>query len=158
MSRQVVRSFRWVAVLEVIKGIAVCLVALAAVVAVSQGIGEAAGLMALWWPTAPSSGGILPWMVDSLTGIPMWAIAGGATAYGLMRFAEAYGLWFGHRWATWLGAVSGALFLPVEVAELIREATWTVAMIFAVNTAVVGYLVVNLRRGSLRIVPARSRP
>ena len=38
-----------------------------------------------------------------------------ATAYVLVRFTEAYGLWKDRWWGEWLGALSGALYIPFEL-------------------------------------------
>ena len=41
-----------------------------------------------------------------------------ALTYSAIRFTEAYGLWRERRWAEWLSAVSGAIYLPFEIYEL----------------------------------------
>jgi len=47
----------------------------------------------------------LQFMTEVTPGRLRW-LALGAMAYALMRFAEAYGLWRGRRWAEWLGVVT----------------------------------------------------
>lgn len=69
-----------------------------------------------------------------------------ATAYAAMRIAEAYGLWFNHAWGEWLGAVSGAVYLPVEIWHQFHRPSWTGMVIFVANLAMVGFLVVRLWR------------
>jgi len=70
----------------------------------------------------------------------LWALAGFAALYAIVRFVEAYGLWFGRRWAEWLAALSGAIYLPVEVYELIHRVTWLRIGAVTVNLAVVAYM------------------
>jgi uncharacterized membrane protein (DUF2068 family) len=44
-----------------------------------------------------------------------------ASLYACARFAEAYGLWHARAWALWLGAISGAIFVPFELLQLLRR-------------------------------------
>jgi uncharacterized membrane protein (DUF2068 family) len=68
-------------------------------------------------------------------------LAGLAALYSAVRFVEAYGLWRQHRWAEWLAALSGAIYVPAEIYELLHHATWLKASALAVNLAIVGYMV-----------------
>lgn len=69
-----------------------------------------------------------------------------ALAYTALRWTEAYGLWFGRRWAEWLGATSGAIYLPVEVYELWETPGPIKAATLTVNMALVAYLAWALRQ------------
>lgn len=80
-------------------------------------------------------------LADQVTDAKVWAVAIGALAYSTLRFFEAYGLWRERAWAEWLALVSGAIYLPFEVYELIRRPDWIRLAIFAVNLAVVLYMV-----------------
>ncbi len=71
----------------------------------------------------------------------LWALAGFAALYAAVRFVEAYGLWFERRWAEWLAALSGAIYVPIEVYEIIRRATWIKFAALGINLVVVGYMV-----------------
>jgi len=64
-----------------------------------------------------------------------------ALAYSLVRFVEGYGLWRDRRWAEWFGAISGGIYLPVEIYELVEKATWLRLGVLVVNCIVVLYLV-----------------
>jgi uncharacterized membrane protein (DUF2068 family) len=63
-----------------------------------------------------------------------------ATGYVVLRFTEAYGLWHQRVWGEWLGALSGALYVPFELHHLVREPSLLAAAVLAINLAVVGYL------------------
>ena len=76
----------------------------------------------------------------------LWTLALGSLVYASLRFTEAYGLWHQRRWAEWLGAVSGAIYVPFELTELIRKATALRAASLLVNLMVVGYLLWVLSR------------
>jgi uncharacterized membrane protein (DUF2068 family) len=88
----------------------------------------------------------------NLTDTRLWLLALGATAYSVIRLAEAYGLWQGRNWARWLGIVSAGLYLPVEVVELGRHATWTGALVLAVNVVVI--VILWLARDQHRVAVA----
>jgi hypothetical protein len=66
--------------------------------------------------------------------------------YSGIRLAEAYGLWRDRAWAECLAAVSGAVYLPLEISHLMHRTTWINASVLALNMAVVAYMVVRLRR------------
>ncbi|HVT73532.1 MAG TPA: DUF2127 domain-containing protein [Lacunisphaera sp.] len=69
------------------------------------------------------------------------ALAGLAALYSLVRFVEAYGLWFERRWAEWLAALSGGIYVPLEIYELVLRATWLKFAALVINLAVVAYMV-----------------
>jgi uncharacterized membrane protein (DUF2068 family) len=64
-----------------------------------------------------------------------------ALVYATIRFIEAYGLWHMRNWAEWFAIVSGGIYLPFELYELIRHATVVKAIILVVNAGIVAYLV-----------------
>ena len=68
-------------------------------------------------------------------------LAVAALLYSTMRFIEAYGLWRMRGWAEWFAIVSGGVYLPLELYELIHRATAVKAMVFVVNAVIVAYLV-----------------
>lgn len=71
----------------------------------------------------------------------LWLIAGFAALYATVRFFEAYGLWHARRWAEWFAALSGAIYIPVEIYELAHRASWLKLGVLVVNLAIVGYMV-----------------
>ena len=77
-------------------------------------------------------------------GVQLWTVAVGALVYSGLRFLEAVGLWKDRNWAKWLGAISGGIYIPVEIYEAARKATATRLVLFALNVAVVAYLLWNL--------------
>jgi uncharacterized membrane protein (DUF2068 family) len=77
---------------------------------------------------------------NHLTDERLWAMAFSALLYSAVRFVEAIGLWRQRQWAKWFGALTGGIYIPVELFEMIRGVTWPKATILIVNTAIVGYL------------------
>lgn len=61
-------------------------------------------------------------------------------AYVTVRLTEAWGLWFQRPWGEWLGALSGALYVPLEVRHLLLKQNLASALVLAFNVAVVAYL------------------
>jgi len=89
-------------------------------------------------------------LAANISDAQLWGLAALALAYALLRFAEAYGLWFQRRWAQWLAAVSGAIYVPVEIYELSRGVSWIKVGALVLNAAVVTYMCYILWRGAAR--------
>lgn len=73
-------------------------------------------------------------------------LASGALLYALLRFVEAYGLWFEKRWGWMLGIASAGLYLPLEIREMVTRFTWTSVGLFIVNMGIVALLWRNRTR------------
>jgi len=84
----------------------------------------------------------------------LWVLAGGAFAYSVVRFVEAYGLWRLRPWAEWFAIISGGLYLPVEVYELVKHPTSVKAFILLGNLAIVAYLLYVRGMAHTRPAPA----
>jgi uncharacterized membrane protein (DUF2068 family) len=82
---------------------------------------------------------------SKVTDAHLWALAALAVLYSALRATEAYGLWFNRRWAAWLGAASGAIYVPIEIYELIDRPNWVKAGALIFNLAVIAYLVWTLK-------------
>jgi len=82
----------------------------------------------------------------NLTDTRLWRLASLAATYGLIRFVEAYGLWLGRRWAEWFAAVSGGIYIPFELYELLQGATWLAFGALVVNVLIVGLMIHTLLR------------
>ena len=78
----------------------------------------------------------------------------GAGVYACVRLVEAYGLWFARSWAKWLAALSGGLYVPVELIELYRHATWLGSGVLLVNLLIVAIMLQSVR---LRMAPPGSK-
>lgn len=82
-----------------------------------------------------------------LTDARLWMLSAGALAYAGVRFAESWGLWRARAWAEWLGALSGAVYVPFEATSLLARPTPLKAATLLVNVFVVGYLALLIRSG-----------
>ncbi len=72
------------------------------------------------------------------------------SAYALLEGVEAVGLWYQKRWAEYLTFIATAVFLPVEIYELIETLSVLKAITFLLNLAVVIYLLLAKRLFGLR--------
>ncbi len=85
-------------------------------------------------------------------------------AYSAVRFAEAYGLWWGKHWAEWFAVISAAIYLPWEFMHFARHPRLFTAGIIAFNLALIFYLgrLLNQQRASrvreLPRQPVREAP
>lgn len=83
----------------------------------------------------------------------LWAMAFAAIFYSLVRFAEAFGLWLGREWAKWFGFLTGGLYIPIELFEIIRGITWPKVILCIVNIGIVVYLAYVLDQSRLNTKP-----
>jgi uncharacterized membrane protein (DUF2068 family) len=88
----------------------------------------------------------LDW-ADSLTIAKIWTVAAAALSYSVLRFIEAYGLWYARAWAEWIALVSGALYLPFEIYKVIHRQNLFHVSLLLINLAVVFYMAYALKTG-----------
>ena len=63
-----------------------------------------------------------------------------ALLYSMVRFVEAYGLWMQRSWAEWFALLSGGMYVPIELFEVIDKITWPRVTVLCVNVGIVAYL------------------
>lgn len=61
-------------------------------------------------------------------------------AYALMRLAEAWGLWRDKAWASWLGCIGSAVYLPFDLYALFTHPGWPSVTVLVINVVVVWVL------------------
>jgi uncharacterized membrane protein (DUF2068 family) len=148
--RGTVQVLRTVAALELSKGMIVLLAACGVLLLVHREDpwDIADGLLKLLHisPDHHFAQVFLNW-ADSLTETKVFAVAGVAVAYSVLRFVEAYGLWYARAWAEWIALVSGMLYLPFEIYKLIHRPSPFHVWVFLINVAVVLYMVYELKTG-----------
>jgi uncharacterized membrane protein (DUF2068 family) len=87
----------------------------------------------------------------------LWMFVSIIVAYTAVRFTEAVGLWKKKEWAEWFALLSGALYLPYEMFELLRHATALKWGIFLTNLLIVLYMAWLLNDSRKRRNLARER-
>ena len=88
--------------------------------------------------------GAIDWLSRTINPGSVHLAAGIGLAYAILRFVEAWGLWQVRTWASWLGCISAAVYLPLEVKELIQHPGWLSLTVFVVNLIVVWVLARDL--------------
>ncbi len=85
----------------------------------------------------------------------------GLAAYAAVEVVEGVGLWLGKRWGEYFAMVVTSVFLPYEIYDLTAKVTVTRVLFFAINLALVLYLVISKRlfgvRGGKRAYEARVK-
>ena len=73
-------------------------------------------------------------------------LSAGTFFYSALFFTEGTGLLFRKRWAEYFTTIVTFSFIPLEIYELARRATFARGIVLLLNVAVIIYLVVDLRR------------
>ncbi len=88
-------------------------------------------------------------------------LVGGLAVYAVVELIEALGLWLAKRWGEYFAMVVTSLGLPYEIYDMTSKFTVTRLALFAINLALVLYLVITKRllgvRGGKRAYEARLR-
>jgi uncharacterized membrane protein (DUF2068 family) len=141
-------GLRTVAVLEALKGALVLLVGFGLLSLVHHDVQRFAERLVAHAHLDPTARfpRIFIHAASRLTDVRLWLIAAVAAGYSLVRFIEAYGLWYGRRWAEWFAALSGAVYIPYELFELYERVTWLRLGTLTLNLAIVTFMVYALFR------------
>ena len=143
------RTLRAVALMEAVKGLIVFGAGFGLLGLLHRDVRHVAESLVTRLHIAPEQhyAGVFLNAAAHVTDAKLWAFAALALAYTALRWVEAFGLWFNRRWAAWLGAASGAIYVPVELYELWHKPGAIKAATLAFNVALVAYLVWTLRQG-----------
>ncbi|WP_421851240.1 DUF2127 domain-containing protein [Marinomonas sp.] len=131
-----------VAVIEALKGLMSLVVGLGIHVLAGQNLQKMAESIVNHAHLNPASHfpSIFIHAASSITDSNISLIAIGALAYSLIRFVEAYGLWKAFVWTEWFALVSGAIYLPFEIYEIIFHPHILTICVFLLNVIVVCYM------------------
>lgn len=146
------RAIRAIALVEAAKGIVVLLAATGLLALVHHDLNALAARLVAYTHLNPASRypHIFLDAVAQLHQPRLLWLALGAAGYSALRLLEAYGLLRQRAWAEWLAALSGAIYVPFELAELLHKPSWLAAGVLLVNLAVVAVMawaLVQRRRG-----------
>ena len=147
-TRKSTAGLRTIAGYEATKGALILLAGLGLLGLVHHDVQEAGEELVRHFHLSPSSHypRIFLELAAKVTDSWLWGLAAGSLLYASLRFAEAYGLWRGKRWAAWLGAASGAIYVPYEAVEVFAKLTVLRLASLALNLLIVGYLLQVLAR------------
>jgi uncharacterized membrane protein (DUF2068 family) len=151
--RSHIKGVRTVATVEFVKGIVVALAALGIFTMRHKDIWGVTESFLEFFHVNPYHRyvGVFINLVYQLSDIHLWKIAVVVCVYVVLRFIEAYGLWHIRPWAEWLAIASGSIYVPFEIADLIRRADMIRLLIIVINVAIVLYMM------TLRLEAAKKR-
>jgi uncharacterized membrane protein (DUF2068 family) len=72
----------------------------------------------------------------------------GTFFYSALFFTEGIGLTLHKRWAEYFTTIATFSFIPLEVYEIARRATFAKELVLALNVAVIVYLIIHLYRNA----------
>jgi uncharacterized membrane protein (DUF2068 family) len=135
-------GLRTIATFEALKGILVLLAGFGLLHFLHRDAGDAAEHFVHRLHLNPSRhiGRVFIEAASKLTDAKLWALAIGALAYSSVRFVEAYGLWHRRVWAEWFALLSGMLYIPWELYEVLDRPTKFRFGILAINVVIVLYM------------------
>ncbi|HKA44971.1 MAG TPA: DUF2127 domain-containing protein [Burkholderiales bacterium] len=142
------RTLRAIAVFEAVKGVAALAAVLGVVDLMHHDVRHLAIELIGRFRLSPEGRfpSVLLHYADLLPGADLRPLAFIAAGYILVRFLEAFGLWKETAWGEWLGALSGALYVPFEIRHLMHRPSIISAAVLAGNLFVVGFLAFQLWR------------
>jgi uncharacterized membrane protein (DUF2068 family) len=143
-----------VAIFEATKGLLVLLVGCGVLAYIHQDLHLAAEQLVRHFHLNPASRypRIFLDLADHVSDGKLWIMALFAVLYSAARLVEAYGLWLLRPWAEWFALLTGGIYIPVELFELIRKITWPRVTLLSVNAGIVAYLAYVLYK-SKRVPP-----
>ncbi|HEU0305610.1 MAG TPA: DUF2127 domain-containing protein [Lysobacter sp.] len=90
--------------------------------------------------------GAFAWLSQAVNPDSVHLAAGLGLAYAVLRFVEAWGLWRVRTWASWLGCIGAAVYLPFDVYALLKHPGWLSTTVLLVNLIVVWVLARDLSK------------
>jgi uncharacterized membrane protein (DUF2068 family) len=100
---------------------------------------------ALAWRLGPKAASVES-RLSSLRDSQLLVVGIVAFLYAGLFAVEGVGLWKSKRWAEYLTIIATSSFVPFEVYELIRHASWQRGATLGINLLVVGYLLWKVRQ------------
>jgi uncharacterized membrane protein (DUF2068 family) len=88
--------------------------------------------------------GAMAWLGSTINPDSVHIAAAVAIVYGVMRVTESWGLWRAKAWASWLGCIGAALYLPFDVYALAGHPGWLSVAVVGINLLVVWVLARDL--------------
>ncbi|MFI5447059.1 DUF2127 domain-containing protein [Polaromonas sp. UC242_47] len=140
------RALRVIALFEAFKGLAALAAGIGLLGLLHRDVHQLATALLWHFHLDPNTRypALLLHYADLLGAINLRTLAPVALAYISVRLLEGYGLWREKVWAEWLGALSGALYIPLEIAHLLHKPTLINAGVLLANIVVVGFLAFQL--------------
>jgi uncharacterized membrane protein (DUF2068 family)/Fe2+ transport system protein FeoA len=88
----------------------------------------------------------------------LWLFASAAIIYSTISFVEAYGLWHDWKWMKWFAVLSGGIYIPAELGELLYHFSWAKLILFGVNAFVVAFILLQVAFARGRNIRNQAKP
>lgn len=125
-----------IALFEGAKGVLALAIAAGLVAVGPQRLRDAVhGLVARLLPQAEP--GAMTQFLDRINPESVHIAAAVVVLYALMRLLEAWGLWRARAWASWLGCIGSAAYLPLDLYALYHHPGWHTWALLIVNIVIV---------------------
>ncbi len=86
----------------------------------------------------------MAWLAKAINPEAVHLAAAVAALYAIVHLVEGWGLWRAKAWASWLGCIAAALYLPFDLYALALHRHWLEAVVVAINLLVVWVLARDL--------------
>jgi uncharacterized membrane protein (DUF2068 family) len=141
-------GLRVVSIFEATKGLLVLLTGFGLLAYVHQDLHVAAEQLVRHFHLNPASHypQVFIDLADHVSDGQLWIMALSALLYAVVRFVEAYGLWLQRSWAEWFALLTGGMYIPIELFEVINKITWPRVTVLSVNAVIVAYMATILYR------------
>ena len=93
--------------------------------------------------------GAMAWLANAINPHSVHLAAAAVGAYGVLHLIEAWGLWRDKAWASWLGCIAAAIYLPFDIYALFRHPGWVAMVVLGINVLIVWVLARDLRKRRL---------
>jgi uncharacterized membrane protein (DUF2068 family) len=88
--------------------------------------------------------GAMAWLANAINPNSVHFAAAAVLAYAVVHLIEAWGLWRAKAWASLLGCLAAAIYLPFDLYALFRHPGWISAAVVTINLLVVWVLARDL--------------
>lgn len=84
--------------------------------------------------------GAMAWLAKAISPHSVHFAAAGVLFYGILHLVEAWGLWRAKAWASLVGCLAAAAYLPFDIYALFRHRGWLSLAVVVINLLVVWVL------------------
>jgi uncharacterized membrane protein (DUF2068 family) len=88
--------------------------------------------------------GAMAWLANAINPGSVHFAAAAVGAYAVLHLLEAWGLWRDKAWASLLGCIAAAIYLPFDLYALFRHPGWVSVAVLAINVLIVWVLARDL--------------
>lgn len=88
--------------------------------------------------------GAMAWLAQAINPGVVHFAAIAVLLYGILHIVEGWGLWRAKAWASWLGCIAAAFYLPFDIYALVTHRHWLEAVVVLINVIVVWVLAHDL--------------